>query len=145
MSRPKDPKFTKDGFPDGRGHGEGSKGTRFAKGDGRRRPGRPKGARDEKVLVNKIRDMKVEATINGRKRKVDTQQALLMKQREKALKGDQRAAEFLDRKFQAFGPPVVEPDHITPLLESDREILKCAVRRGLIRPLADESGEEGAQ
>lgn len=140
MTSPKPPKFTAAGLPDGRGQAEGSKNTRFASGDGRPRPGRPKGARDEKTIVNEVRDMKVEAVIGRRKRKIDTQRAILLKQREKALKGDQRAAEFMDRKFQTYGPPIVEPDHISSLLEEDRAILDAARRRGLLGP---DDGEEG--
>lgn len=101
---PKPIKLRKDGQPDGRGHAEGSKANRLAKNDGRRRPGRPPGSRDAKSEICAVRDMPVAVVIRGRQRKVSTRMANLLKLREKALKGDQRAAEYLDRLFAQVEP-----------------------------------------
>ena len=120
---PKVIKLRKDGQPDGRGHAEGSKANRLAKNDGRPRPGRPRGSRDAKSDICFVRDLPVALTIGDKKRKVSTRLANLLKLREKALKGDQRAAEYLDRLFTQVEPPSVETDLTAALLEEDAQLL----------------------
>ena len=132
MAKP--PRFRQDGEIDGRGHADASKSFRFASGDGRKRPGRPKGARDERTEVLLVRDMPVEITIGGKKRKGSTRLGMYMRQRHKALNGDQRATEFLDAKFSQFEPPLVQPDLTRILLEEDRAILAAAAGRGIVGP-----------
>ncbi|MCK0530832.1 DUF5681 domain-containing protein [Sphingobium agri] len=126
---PKPIKLRKDGQPDGRGHAEGSKANRLAKNDGRRRPGRPPGSRDAKSEICAVRDMPVAVVIGGRQRKVSTRMANLLKLREKALKGDQRAAEYLDRLFAQVEPPSVEPDLTASLLEEDAQLINYWLSR----------------
>lgn len=128
----KQPKFRLDGELDGRGHADASKSTRFATDDGRKRPGRKKGARDEKTEILAIRDMLVEVTIGDKKQKVPTRTAIFLRQRKKALDGDQRATEFLDAKFSQYEPPLLEPNLTSDLLAEDQAILESAVARGLI-------------
>lgn len=123
-NRPTKPiKLRKDGQPDGRGHAEGSKANRLAKNDGRHRPGRPRGSRDAKSDICFVRDLPVALTIGDKKRKVSTRLANLLKLREKALKGDQRAAEYLDRLFAQVEPASVEPDLTAGLLEEDAQLI----------------------
>jgi hypothetical protein len=125
-------RFKKDGTPDGRGHADGSHGTRFGSGDGRRRPGRPKRSRDERTDVLAVRDMVVTYGPPGRQRKANTRQAILLKQRELALKGNQRAIEWLDRKIAQYDPPSADPDRTAALCAEDEEILLIARGRGLL-------------
>lgn len=55
--------------------------------------GRPKGTRNFKTDVKSTLDVPVDVTKNGTRRKVSTQEATLLRLREKALKGDGRALE----------------------------------------------------
>lgn len=76
--------------------------------------------------------MLVEITIGNKKRKVSTREAILLRQRKKALDGDQRATEFLDAKFSQFEPIIIEPDQTRKLLAEDIAILENATARGLL-------------
>jgi hypothetical protein len=141
MSRAKPPRFTKDGLPDNRGHGEGSKATRFSKDDGRKRPGRPSKASDLKTIVDRVRDMPVPMSQGGKKkRSVSTQEGVLLAQRAKALAGDTKAALFLQNQLDRFHTPLTDPDLIGTLLAEDQAILAAARARGV---LPDDEGGNG--
>ena len=127
MPREKPPKITKDGLPDGRGHGQGSKATRFSAYDNRPRPGRPTGARDLKTIVAAIRNLPV---AKDGKRRVIAQEAILRAQVKKALAGDTRAAQFVQSQIDRFEQPVVNPDLTGQLLAEDAEILAATLARG---------------
>ncbi len=134
------PKFRDDGAPDGRGHAEGSRATRFAAGDNRRRPGRTKGAKGLKQVYLDIAATPVLLDRDGQKKKISTIQGIVMKQREKALKGDQRASEhFLDR-IAEYSPPDVQLDLTAKLLEEDALLLAAARPRGIIGETEPDSG-----
>ncbi len=121
-----------DGGPDGRGHADGSRATRFAPDDGRRRPGRRKGSKSLKTIYLEVAATPVVLDRDGKKKKISTTQGIVMKQREKALKGDQRASErFLDRIVE-YSPPEVQLDLTQALLAEDAQLLADARRRGLI-------------
>ena len=130
MAKP--PRLKANGEPDMRGHADGSKRTRLAPGDGRRRPGRPKGAKDERTLVRLIQNMTVPINMPGLPKRINTQFACLLKLREKALRGDLRAIEMLDRKLGQHAPPYIEPNLTEDLLAEDAEILRDAERRGSV-------------
>jgi hypothetical protein len=133
MSDDKPPRFRADGELDGRGHAEGSRRTQFHAGDGRRRPGRPRGARDERSLVRQIRDMPVTITDQaGRRRKISTIEALLIKLRSEALAGNMKAMESLLKRIERYEVPSAEPDLTAKLLEDDQIILEAARVRGLL-------------
>ena len=143
MSDEKVPGFTKDGLPDGRGLSEGSKANQFRKGDERQRPGRPKGLRDRKKIIESIRDLTVDANLNGRKRKIGTDTGILLAARAKALKGDPRAIEFLNGLFERIEPLLVEPEQTEKLLREDQEILAAAFARNLAHGGWNDAGETG--
>ncbi|WP_156680878.1 DUF5681 domain-containing protein [Sphingomonas profundi] len=130
MAKP--PKLLASGIPDGRGQSAGSRASRFS-GD-RPGPGRPKGAKNIATIYREVAALPVTATINDRQRRISTVEAVLRKQREKALKGDQRAAErFLD-KVAEYSPPEIRPDQMPALLEEDARLLADALARGLLGP-----------
>lgn len=138
MPEGKEPKFTKSGEPDGRGHGEGSKATRFTKDDGRKRPGRRTGSRDLKTIVKRVRDLPVGTEKNGRRGpNVDTQEGILRVVRKKALSGDIKAAAFLQNQFDRFEVPSVDPNEVARRLEEDADILAAAMKRGLLPSRGD--------
>jgi hypothetical protein len=145
MAERKPPKIRADGEIDNRGHGEGSKSTRFAAGDGRPRPGRRKGSRDERTIVQAIRDMPVAVKDgSGRRKKVSTYDAILMTMRQKALAGDIKAAEVLLKRIERHEPPSVERNQTSDLLAEDRLILDAGRRRGLLPSAGDDGQEEDA-
>lgn len=126
------PKLRKNGLPDGRGHGAGSAVTRFQAGDGRPRPGRTKGARDERTEVEEVLAMTVEVTQGSRRRRANTRQAMLLLIRQKALAGDHRAIAYLDAKFAQYAPPAVDLNLTRPLLDEDVTILALGHARGVL-------------
>lgn len=142
MADAKPPRFRADGALDERGHAAGSKPTRFTANDGRSRPGRPKGSRDERTIINKLRALPVHGTDgNGRKRKFDTYEAILMKMRQMALGGNIKAMEALLKRLDRYATPSAEPDRTRQLLEEDAFILETAHRRGIFPGRGD--GNEG--
>ena len=132
MAKGEPPKFTADGVPDGRGHADGSKDTRFKADDGRARPGRPKKSRDERTIVQTIREMKVTVNEGGRRRRINTLEAVLLTMRKKAVAGDVKAAEMLLKRFDRYEVPTAEPDRTRELLAEDRLILEAAAARRLL-------------
>lgn len=141
MAKP--PKVRGDGDVDGRGHAEGSVPTRFAPGDGRKRPGRPKGAKSLATIYRETGKMPVALDMGGRKRKISTAEGVVLKLRELALKGDQRAAERLLDKIEALDPVEVRPDLTAQLVTEDAELLAHARARGLVeRDYSDPEGDK---
>jgi hypothetical protein len=69
--------------------------TRFQKGRSGNPRGREKGVRNFAVEVKRSLEIPVKLNDNGRPKRVSTQEALFMRLREKALKGDNRALETL--------------------------------------------------
>jgi hypothetical protein len=139
---PRPIKLKASGEPDMRGQGEGSRATRFGADDGRPRPGRRKGSKDIKTIVQAVQEMSIAVDIPGVPRRINTFYAVLLKLREKALKGDTKAINMLIEKFGQYAPPSVEPDLTAQLLDEDQQILNFARERGLLLTpiIADESG-----
>ena len=77
------------------GYGKPPEATRFKKGASGNPNGRPKGTPDLKTIVRELLSAQVTVTEGGKKRKVSTLTATVMRLSEKALKGDMRAIEKL--------------------------------------------------
>ncbi len=77
------------------GYGKPPKSGQFKKGKSGNTKGRPKGARNFRTEVEDILRSKVTVTYAGKPKSVGTAMAALMRLKEKALKGDQRALERL--------------------------------------------------
>ncbi|MGE0409899.1 MAG: DUF5681 domain-containing protein [Amphiplicatus sp.] len=73
------------------GYGKPPRRTQFKKGQSGNPKGRPKGKRNLKTDVRETLQLPVSITENGRKRKVSTQTAVLLRLREKALQADAKA------------------------------------------------------
>lgn len=136
MAKP--PRYRGDGLPDGRGHAEGSRPTRFAHDDGRKRPGRRKGSKSLKTIYQNIAAIPLTVDLgNGRKKRITSLEGMVHKQREKALKGDQRAAERFLERIADYSPPDVQLDLTAQLMEEDAVLLASARARGLLAPNAE--------
>ena len=128
----KGPKFRKDGQLDNRGHSDGSKLTQFAENDGRKRPGRSKGAKSLKSVYQAIGEIPVKADINGKPKRITTKEGIVLKERHQALQGDHRAREHFLKRLAEYSPIEVEPDRTGVLLAEDEELLASAFERGLL-------------
>ena len=73
------------------GYGKPPKHTRFKKGQSGNPKGRPRGARGFKTDLEDVLNAKVKVVKDGRPKTVTSQQAVLMRSIEKALKGEPRA------------------------------------------------------
>lgn len=132
MPAPKEPKFLANGLPDGRGQGEGSRATRFARDDDRRRPGRTKGALSLGTIYRTAGGAVITLTLqNGKTKRISKAEGIILKQLDLALKGDQRAAERFLGKYEQYSPTEVQPDLTALKLIDDEDILAGAYRRGL--------------
>jgi Family of unknown function (DUF5681) len=69
--------------------------TRFQPGTSGNPRGRQKGVRNFAADVKRTLEIPVNLTENGKSKRVSTQEALMLRLREKALKGDARALETL--------------------------------------------------
>ncbi len=77
------------------GYRKPPKESQFKKGQSGNSQGRPKGTPDLKTIVRKLLSSQVTITEGGKKMKVSTLTATVMRLNEKALKGDLRAIEKL--------------------------------------------------
>ena len=141
MSGP--PKLRGDGSPDGRGHADGSRSTRFAADDNRPRPGRRKGSKSLKTIYQTTAAIPLTVDLgNGRKKRISSLEGMVLKQREKALKGDQRSAEQFLVRITDYSPPEVQLDLTAQLLAEDAELLKSARARGLLDPMPSDQEDD---
>lgn len=76
--------------------------TRFKPGQSGNPRGRPKGVRNFKTDVQATLEAPVKVTRDGKPRKLSTQEAMLLRLREKALSGDARALDRLLSLAQAY-------------------------------------------
>lgn len=131
-------KIRGDGLPDGRGHADGSRQTRFAHDDGRKRPGRSKGSKSLKTIYQTTAAIPLTVDLgNGRKKRISSLEGMVLKQREKALKGDQRSTERFLERIADYSPPEVQLDLTAQLLEEDAILFASARARGLLAPRDD--------
>jgi hypothetical protein len=84
------------------GYGKPPKQTRFKVGQSGNPKGRPKGVRNFKTDLRATLKAPVKLMRDGRPRKVSTQEAMLLRLREKALGGDSRALDRLILLAQAY-------------------------------------------
>lgn len=132
MAKP--PKYLPNGQLDGRGRGEGSFATRFGSDDGRNRPGRKKGSKSLATIYREVAKIPLVLDRDGKKRKISTKEAIVLKQRDKAIKADQRASERMLDKFEALDPPEVNPDQTGVLLAEDADLISGWAARQVPTP-----------
>ena len=84
------------------GYGKPPLHSRFTRGQSGNPKGRPKGVRNFKTDVKATLEAPVKVTREGKPRKVSTQEAMLLRLREKALSGDSRALDRLIQLAQTY-------------------------------------------
>ena len=112
------------------------KATQFKKGQSGNPKGRPKGSNNLSTDVKAILKAPVPISEGGKRRNVTTQKAVLLRLREKALKGDAKAIDQLVALAGAYNN-----DGLTPSANADVDSDDAAV---LDRFLARQKSTKGA-
>ncbi|MBS9718528.1 DUF5681 domain-containing protein [Pseudohalocynthiibacter aestuariivivens] len=126
------------------GYGKPPKETRFRKGQSGNPRGRRKGSCNFTADLDKILDAPMTITENGRLKKVSSQMAMLLRLREKALKGDARALDrllgFAQQRFEDREARATERE----LAASEQDIL-ARFEQDLLRRAADTLASPGSK
>ena len=125
------------------GYGKPPKATRFKKGQSGNPKGRPRGSRNFSTDVKATLDQPVQLKIRGRNKTVATQQAALLRPREKALSGDGRALDRLLELARTYNDEDLSDATTVVLPSEDQAILDGYVERQLRRqkPTMTDQGE----
>lgn len=102
---------------------------KFVRGQSGNPKGRKKGGKNLKTDVRNTLKEPVTVTINGKKRRVSTQQAMLLRIREQALSGNAKAIDQLIKLAQIHNDEELVQDAIKQLDGADNEILKRYAQR----------------
>lgn len=124
------------GEPYAVGYGKPPKAHRFKPGQSGNPKGRPRGANSEATLLKELLGKKMEIREGNRTRKVSTLEALLLRVRNDALKGNPKALAFLLNRYRTVVGP--EPDFHDPLDQNDKEVLEAFVEK--LRAEPEEQG-----
>jgi hypothetical protein len=107
--------------------------TRFQPGASGNPRGRQKGVRNFAADVKRTLEIPVTLSENGKSKRVSTQEALILRLREKALKGDARALETLLSLARTHNEDLVGPNENTSLAAEDQAILDAYLDDALAR------------
>ena len=124
------------------GYGKTPKATRFKKGQSGNPKGRPKGSRNFKTDVIATLEAPVQLKEKGRTKTVATQQAALLRLREKALSGNDRALDRLLELARTYNDENLTEAAAAALAPSDRAILDDYLRRHGVSPPERPDGQE---
>ena len=116
------------------GYGKPPKATRFKKGQSGNPKGRPKGSRNFKTDVMATLEAPVQLKEKGRVKTVATQQAALLRLREKALSGNDRALDRLIELARTYNDENLAEAAAAALAPSDQAILDNFIRRRSVSP-----------
>ncbi len=107
------------------GYGKPPKHTQFTKSQSGNPKGRPKGSNNFGTDVKRALKAPVRLTKDGAPRTVSTQEAALLRLREKALKGDARALDRLLALAQVYNDEQLVRDASQQITAEDAEILEA--------------------
>ncbi len=139
MGKSKKPRGSKPKGSHEVGYGKPPKEYQFMKGQSGNPKGRPKGTRNFQTDVRSTLDEKVPIKKDGKPRHVSTQEAALLRLREKALNGDARALDRLLALAQQYNSE--EQVTNTHLTTDDQAILDVFKER-ILSGAADSSGND---
>ncbi len=115
------------------GYGKPPKNTQFTKSRSGNPKGRPKGSNNFGTDVKRALKAPVRLTKDGSPRTISTQEAALLRLREKALKGDARALDRLLVLAQVYNDEQLVKDASQQITAKDAEILEAYSERLLRR------------
>ena len=141
MSHPGDPTSGDD--DDGVGYSRPPTDGRFRPGQSGNPRGRPRGSRNFKAVLRETLNSPVRVTRDGKPRKISTQEAMLLRLREKALAGDARALDRLIQLAQTHNNEEVAS--VAGLSANDQQILRiynARVLRGAVATPSPSTGDE---
>ncbi len=124
------------------GYGKPPKATRFKKGQSGNPKGRTKGSRSFKTDVMATLEAPVQLKEKGRVKTVATQQAALLRLREKALSGNARALDRLIELARTYNDENLAEATAGELAPSDQAILDDYLRRHGVSPPERPDGQE---
>ena len=127
--------------------------TRFQPGVSGNPRGRQKGVRNFAADVKRTLEIPVTLTENGKSKRVSTQEALILRLREKALKGDARALETLLSLARTHNENFGGHSEDRSLVAEDQAILDAYLEDALARrslsprpvPVADAGDRKGEE
>ena len=110
----------------------------FKPGNNANPKGRPKGARNKRVIVRDILFEPMEVSVDGRIRKVPRLEVVLIQQLKKAMQGDSKAAGEVLRLAERMGLLMASDEQEAPngVSLSDSEIVKDFMRRVGQQPMS---------
>jgi len=129
------------------GYGKPPKHTRFTSGRSGNPNGRPKGTRNFETDLKATLKAPVRITRNGKPRKVSTQEAMLMRLREKALSGDARSLDRLISLAQTYNnEELTAASSMSADDTMQLELFKSRVKSGMVdaQPEAEKATPETA-
>ena len=118
------------------GYGKPPKRTRFAKGRSGNRRGRLGDTRNLKTDLRTVLEEDLTLTIGGREVKISAQRAVLVALRNKALKGDVRAAGMLIALLERVMPETLDDEVKASVPREDLAIFAAAIDRHVAMRLA---------
>ncbi|MEP0314145.1 DUF5681 domain-containing protein [Hyphomonas sp.] len=107
----------------GVGYGRPPLHSRWKKGESGNRSGRAKGVSNLSTDVKKTLKLPVTVVVGGKKRTQSTQRGVLLKIREKALKGDARALDLLVQLSSRYNDEAPQPLADRPISSDDEAIV----------------------
>jgi hypothetical protein len=117
------------------GYGKPPKRTRFAPGHSGNPSGRPKGTRNFKTDLTATLKAPVRITRDGKPQKVSTQEAMLLRLREKALAGDARALDRFISLAQTYNnEELIAASGLSADDAMLLELFKGRVKSGMVDP-----------
>lgn len=123
------------------GYGKPPKQSQFKPGQSGNPRGRPKGSKNFKTDLLEVLKMPVQIGENGRRRKISSQRAGLLRLREKALAGDARA---LDRLLEFARNYNDEDEGSSQLVPSSSDESILANLEARIRRRLEQGGDDDA-
>jgi len=129
------------------GYGKPPRHTRFARGQSGNPRGRKKGVRNLASDVKRTLEVPVKLTEKGKRKRVSTQEAVLMRLRDQALKGDPRSLDRLLALAGAFNNSSESDASGADLAGEDQAILEAYAEEilGSLQRGCDKTGRNRKQ
>ena len=123
------------------GYGKPPKATRFKKGKSGNPSGRPRRRPTVADVLDKVANRKIRARDGGNVRQITQMEAVLLKQFEKAIKGDQKAADLITRLVQSLPQDLAQSTGV----EADGTELRPEEQTAILQEILELHGVSGCQ